>query len=217
MSTCERLDEVRDFAFDEVPASARASVKKHIAGCDECAAELDRLQLTTAALRILPDREVPQRIAFVSDKVFEPSAMSRWFGGLWNSAARLGFASAAMLAVALIVSAYHHPAPGPAPAVGAATATQVVAANAAMQSPDVSQQVNEAVARAVAQVRAEDSAMSAQITRAALEEQDRKHEQEHRALQVAMEENMTLLQKRFDTYRLTMLASADAPRYGAGQ
>ena len=43
------------------------------AACGDCALELDQLRLTTAALRTLPDREIPQRIAFVSDQVFEPS------------------------------------------------------------------------------------------------------------------------------------------------
>ena len=84
MTTCNRIDEVRDYAFDEGfdkgNGSARAFFQQHLAACEHCAQELDRLQFTTAALRVLPDREIPQRIAFVSDKVFEPSPVARWFG-----------------------------------------------------------------------------------------------------------------------------------------
>jgi len=42
-------------------------MEQHLAACGDCALELDQLRLTTAALRTLPDREIPQRIAFVSD------------------------------------------------------------------------------------------------------------------------------------------------------
>src|SRR5712671_3214293 len=109
MKGCDRIDDVRDYAFDELDAGARAAIQQHLAACGECAMELDRLQLTTAALRILPDREIPQRIAFVSDKVFQASPVSRWFSGFWSSAPRLGFASACVLAVGLMVSAYYRP------------------------------------------------------------------------------------------------------------
>lgn len=107
MSTCDRLEELRDYALDEMAGPARPAMEQHIGSCGECAMELDRLRATASALRMLPDREIPQRIAFVSDKVFEPSRAARWFGGIWNSAARLGFASACLLAVALLVSAWH--------------------------------------------------------------------------------------------------------------
>src|ERR1700693_446222 len=111
MSTCDRAEALRDYAFDEMAGGELRSMEQHIAACSNCAAELDRLRLTTGALRMLPDREIPQRIAFVSDKLFHPSPVARFFLGFWNSAARLGFASAIVLAVALIVSAYHRPAP----------------------------------------------------------------------------------------------------------
>src|SRR6267154_2129862 len=97
MSECDRGEALRDYAFDELPAGERPEMEQHISDCTGCAAELDRLRLTTAALRILPDREIPQRIAFVSDKVFAPSPVVRFLGGFWNSAARLGFASACVL------------------------------------------------------------------------------------------------------------------------
>jgi len=76
---------LQDYVFDELPHGEREAIEQHVAACSECALELDRLRMTTAALRTLPDREIPQRIAFVSDKVFEPS----WFHRFWNSGAQL--------------------------------------------------------------------------------------------------------------------------------
>jgi len=200
MSTCDRSEELHDYAFDELPAAARGAIEHHISGCPECAAELDGLRLTTAALRILPDREIPQRIAFVSDKVFEPSATARWFSGFWNSASKVGFASACILAAGLIVSsALGRSKPGlPAP-----PKVDIAA--------QIHEQVGDAVTSAVAQVRIED----ARIAQAALQEADRKHDAEHHAMMVAMGENLELLQKRYNT--ATMLASSDASRTGVGQ
>ncbi|MDE3198056.1 MAG: hypothetical protein KGN84_17035 [Acidobacteriota bacterium] len=189
MSTCDRAEALRDYAFDELPAADRPGMERHIAECGECAAELDRLQLTTAALRVLPSREAPQRIAFVSDKVFEPSPFARFFPGIWNSAARLGFASACVLAAALIVSAYHRTAPGASPEV-----------RTIVQKVDVSQQrIDAAIAKAVAEVHEDD----ARVTNAALEQAELRHRREHLALLDAVR----VLQDRLNTN--TLLASAE--------
>jgi len=199
MNTCHRFDELRDYAFDELAAESRHSLEQHLAGCPACAAELDRLRLTTAALRLLPDREIPQRIAFVSDKIFQPSPVRRWLDGFWNSGARLGFASACVLATALVVSAWHRPAAvtNPAPAIVQATAAPA----------DLSKQIDAAVARSAAQISAQVRDEDARTLKAALDESERKHEQERRALMVAMGENLDFLQKRLNT--MTMLASSD--------
>ena len=197
---CVHTEDLRDYAFDELPAERRQTMDQHLATCGDCALELDRLRMTTAALRTLPDREVPQRIAFVSDRVFKASPASRffgvWLGGLWNSAARLGFASACVLAVALVVSAYHRPGE---PIIQTAAA-----------AVDVSKQVNEAVAKAVAQVRMEDATM----IQAALAVSDRKREGERREMMVAWADNMTVLQKRLNTWTVASNAR-DNP--GEGQ
>ena len=203
MTTCGRMEEVRDYAFEELDAALRPALEQHIAQCEDCAVELDQLRLTTAALRILPDREIPQRIAFVSDKVFQPDAAQGWRAWFWNSGPRLGFASACVLAAALLFTGYRRPV----------EVRTVISAG--MSGSDVTRQVDEAVARAVSEVRTQVQTEDARVTRVALEAADRRHEQEHRALMVAMEENLTVLQKRYST--LTMLASADAARFGAGR
>jgi anti-sigma factor RsiW len=200
MSTCHRIDELRDYAFDELAVASRPSLEQHLNGCSECAGELDRLRLTTAALRVVPDREIPQRIAFVSDKIFEPSPVRRWLGGFWNSGARLGFASACVLAAAIVISAYHRPA---VVSSSTAAAIQPAAVQTASASPDLTKQIDDAVTKAMVRVRAEDT----QMLNAALAESDRKHEQERRALMIAVGENLDYWEKRLGT--MTMLASSD--------
>ncbi len=100
--SCSPFD-LRDYFLKELPPSQEQQVEVHVKGCQECRGELDRLRATGTALLALRDEEIPQRIAFVSDKIFEPSPVGRWWSGFWNSAARLGFASAAILAVAIMV------------------------------------------------------------------------------------------------------------------
>jgi len=201
MSVCERIEEVRDYAFGELPEGKRGAVEEHVAGCAQCSAELDGLQLTTAALRILPDQEIPQRIAFVSDKVFAPSGFSKWFGAGW-----LNFASACVVAAGLVGAAFAY-----RPVVTIAAPAPVVTA----AKMDVTAQMNEAVTQAVDQAVARIRAEDARVMDAALAASELKHEKQHRELLAAMDENLTYLQKRYSS--VTMLASSDAMRFGGGQ
>lgn len=95
--SCSPFD-LRDYFFGELSVADRQSVDKHLAACSGCRVELERLQLTGTALLSVRDEEPPRRIAFVSDKVFEPT----WWQRIWQSGAKLGFASAAMLSVAIV-------------------------------------------------------------------------------------------------------------------
>jgi anti-sigma factor RsiW len=120
--SCSPFD-LKDYFLQELAdPGERQQVEAHVRVCQPCREELERLRLTEAALFALRDEEIPQRIAFVSDKVFEPSLLRRWLAGFWGSAARLGFASAAMLSVALIVFATTRPAPAPASGAGPSAA-----------------------------------------------------------------------------------------------
>ena len=192
MDSCKQREAIRDYAFDEIDAAGRSAVERHLPQCAECRAELDQLRLTTAALRVLPDVEIPQRIAFVSDKVFEPSRWSRWFTG-----ARLGCASALVMAVALVTVVYRQP-----------VVTPVTVAGGGPSADAITRQIDDAVKTAVAQVREEDMRM----TQAALEMSDKRHAAEHRALLTAVEENLTVLEKRYNT-----LTSLSAAGFGGGQ
>ncbi len=122
-SRCDRTDLVRDYAFEELAPAERKTMEQHLTTCSTCADELDGLRLTTAVLRVLPDVEVPRRIAFVSDKVHEPG----WFASFWNSPARLGFAAACVLAAGLSFSAWHRPAASMSPAEFDAAVNKAVA------------------------------------------------------------------------------------------
>lgn len=137
--SCSPFD-LRDYVLKELSDPERKQVEVHVKGCQGCREECERLRLTEAALFSLREEEIPQRIAFVSDKIFEPSPWRRAWVAFWSSTARLGFASAAMLSVALVVFAVVRPAaPTPGPAAPAVS----------MTAGEVQQQIQSAVERAV--------------------------------------------------------------------
>jgi anti-sigma factor RsiW len=198
-TTCGKAEALRDYAFDELPAIDRPEMERHIGACPDCAAELDQLRLTTAALRILPDREIPQRIAFVSDKVFQPSPVTRFLRSAWA-----GLASAGLMAAALIFTVVHQPAPRVRTIIQSASGTDV--------TQQVAKQIDEAVSRAVQQAHTQD----AELTKAALAEAETRHQREHRVLMVEMEQSLEYIQKRLGTMT-SLTSSMEAPQNRSGQ
>ena len=91
--------DLRDYLFDELNTEEQAAVEAYLSTSPKAREELGRILLTQQALRSLPDEEVPRRIGFISDKVFEPSWTRRWWLGFWNAAPRFGFSMAAVLVV----------------------------------------------------------------------------------------------------------------------
>jgi len=152
--------ELKDYFLKELPAAQEREVEAHIKGCPLCREELDRLQLTGAALFSLREEEIPQRIAFVSDKVFEPSPWRRWWSALWGSSARLGFASAAMLSVALLVSAVMRPAP-----VGRVVTDPPKAAPSVqpVSNAEIQTRIDAAIAKAVTEMESRQARQTAQL------------------------------------------------------
>lgn len=156
--SCSPFD-LRDYFLQELDIPQRRLVESHVKTCPACRTELDRLQLTESALLTLREEEIPQRIAFVSDPVFEPSPIRRFFGDFWGSAARLGFASAAMLSVALVVFAVHRPsAPAPVVALEPAGVTRIA------MPEDIRPIVDAAVAKAVADLESRHVEQTKQLT-----------------------------------------------------
>ncbi len=100
-------DVLKDYLLGELPGPDCLTVEAHVRQCPTCGEELERLRSAQAALRSVPDVEMPRRIAFVSDQVFELG----WWQRLWNSAPRLGFVSAMVLAAAILVHGLTRPAP----------------------------------------------------------------------------------------------------------
>jgi hypothetical protein len=162
--SCSPFD-LRDFFLKELPLPQALQVEDHVRGCPACAEELDRLRLTEAALMSLREEEMPRRIAFVPDPALEPAGWKRAWAAFWNSGPRLGFASTAMLSVALIIFAVTRPAQAPAPPVQTAP----------ISSAEVQQRVDDAVHQATRESRA-------QLTLAL--EQIRYYELENRSLVV---------------------------------
>jgi len=149
--SCSPFD-LNDYFLDELAGPQQRQVEAHVKTCLACREELDRLRVMGAALRSVAEEEIPQRIAFVSDKIFEPSPWRRRLAAFWNSGARLGFAGAAMLSAALAVFAFR-PAPAPVTVIRqvAAPAPASLAQNAAatVSAEDIERRIEEAVDRAV--------------------------------------------------------------------
>ncbi len=144
--SCSPFD-LRDYLLKELSETETRQVDAHVRGCAGCREEVERLRLTEAALFALRDEEIPQRIAFVSDKIFEPSPWRRAWAGFWGSSARLGFASAAMLSIALVVFSLARPAGAP---VDRGPATARVIAPAAASETEIQQRIQAAVDQAIA-------------------------------------------------------------------
>jgi len=192
--SCSPFD-LRDYYFKDLAENQRRLTEVHVKTCTHCREELDRLRGTETALLALPDEEIPQRIGFVSDPVFQPSAFRRGWEALWGSAARLGFVSAAMLSAALLVFSLTRPAPQAAVPVPPITQT-------AMQA-DFSKRVNDAVSKAVA----ESETRQARQTQALLAATERRHTLETQAMMVRVKEYLDVEKKHLNTL---ILASNDA-------
>jgi anti-sigma factor RsiW len=187
--SCSPFD-LRDYFLKELPDPERRQVDSHLKSCPACREELDRLRLTEAALFSLRDEEIPQRIAFVSDKVFEPSPARRWWSALWSSGPRLGFASAAMLSAAILVSALTRPAAAPTVAAPGMTA-------AAIQQ-EIDQRVSVAVQKTAAEIEARQQQRTTELVSAI----EKRNEFDRKALVMAMDKNFEYMSKRLNRFNV---------------
>jgi hypothetical protein len=150
----------RAYSFGELDSAARREAENHAAGCRDCQDEVAGLRVTLDALATLREEEIPRRIAFVSDKVFEP----RWWQKLFL---RPSFAAAGLIAAAILVHGFMRPA---APAVAVDTAAIEARINARVTA-EVSQRlqsemaaaVNTAVTKAVAETEKRDDQRTAAL------------------------------------------------------
>jgi anti-sigma factor RsiW len=150
--------ELKDYFFGELGPAERAAVEQHVASCGHCREELAVLSATRSVLLSVPEEEPPRRIAFVSDKVFEP----RWWQKLWASGPRLGFAAAATLAVAIVIHAFAMPRSVP---VAAAPEFPMAAIEA-----ELGKRVQSEVAKAVAASREQQMAQTLRVIDTRLKE-----------------------------------------------
>jgi len=83
------------YLLGELNPEVSRQAQAHMAACSNCHEEVATLRLTLDTLSTLREEEVPRRIAFVSDKVFEP----RW----WQRAFTPTFAAGALVAAAILI------------------------------------------------------------------------------------------------------------------
>jgi anti-sigma factor RsiW len=184
------------YVLGELPKAERIEVERYLASNPEAALEVERLRIVTTALQRLPEEEPPRRIAFVSDKVFEPN----WYQRLWNSGPRLAFASAALLAMAIVS---HGVMVAPKPAVTVAAVDQ---ADIRRQvEAEVSRRVDSAMTKAVAEIRAESDAKSRKLVAAALDDAEKKFVFERASDRAAVESKIDIMRKQMN--RILYLAS----------
>ncbi len=176
--SCDSVD-LKSYLLGEATREERAALKAHAAACLSCRDELARLETTQAALLSVREEEIPRRIGFVSDKVFEP----HWWQRLWRSGPRLGFAGAAMLALAIVVHGFAMRPPAVAPAVAQVDTADIEAR--------VSARVDQAVAKAIA--------VNQQRTVELLAASEKRHQFDLRTMQVAFEEDWRMKMKQLGT------------------
>ncbi len=172
--------DLKEYVLGESSRDDGDRIEAHASACGVCRDEIARLQITRGALLALLEEEPPRRIAFVSDKVFEP----RWYHRLWDSGPRLGFLAAAMLACAILVHAFHQPPVAP-PAITAAVDTGAI-------ERGVAARLTEAVTKAVADSEARQRQHTAELLQAA----EQRQELDRRATIAAFSEQTRLLQKQ---------------------
>lgn len=187
--SCSQCD-LKAFFLGELKEPDRRLAEEHLKTCQGCRDELERLRMTGAALMALADEEVPRRIAFVSDKVFEPSRWRRF----WNAGPRLAFASAAMLSLAILVHAFVRPAPVTAPPPAATVDT--AALEARIQS-EVTARVQTLVEKAAAESAVRQEQKSAEL----LEAVEKRLERQRRADMLLIEDSFEFLRKNMNLFR----------------
>ena len=150
------LIDLKAYVVGELARNERRGVEEHVRGCESCREELDRLNLTRAALASLEDQEIPRRIAFVSDRVFEP----RWWQTVWHSGPVMGFASAVVLAGAILAHGLTRPVP------------PATAADSAQIEKRVESQVDLRVQAALRDIEAKQSAELTKVVKAAARQRE---------------------------------------------
>jgi anti-sigma factor RsiW len=146
----------KSYALGELDVRARQEAESHVAACAECQDELAGLRVTLDAMATLREEELPRRIAFVSDKVFEP----RWYQKIAQAFLRPSFAAAGLIAAAILIHAFVRPVSAPnniaAQVDTRAIESRVTAEVTARLQNEMAAAVNTAVTKAVAETEKRD-------------------------------------------------------------
>ncbi len=171
--------DLRDYVFGELSAAERREVEAACAADPALREELARLQVTQSALFSLREEELPRRIAFVSDKVFEP----KWWQVWLNSGPRMAFASAALLAAAIV---FHGSVPQ------AAAPSAPVAMDQAAFEKRISEEVTRVLPAALAQAEQRHRTQLA----SAIQEAEGKYQKLRQEDQMNMEASYSLFREK---------------------
>jgi hypothetical protein len=172
--------DIRDYAMGEGSAAERQAFAAELAKSVDLRDELQRYELTLTALQSVAEEEIPRRIAFVSDPVFEPKWWQRVF-----PAPQWGFASAAVLGAAILGHGW----------MMRPVAAPLVAQAPAVREAGISKEELKAV---VAQAVAEVESRQRENLRVALSEAEKKHQEERQMMAVTFDENMMLMRKQMN-------------------
>jgi hypothetical protein len=151
------------YVLGEMEAAARRDAEMHAAACSSCQDELGGVRVTLNTLSTLREEEVPRRIAFVSDKVFEP----KW----WQMFLRPSFAAGAVVAAAILAHGFMRPATvvggADAAAIEARVSAEVEQRVQGKFAAQMNTAVEQAVNKAVADTEKRDDQRMAQLLTAA--------------------------------------------------
>ena len=114
------------YVLRELGQDAHREAEAHLATCSICHEEVATLRLTLDTLSTLREEEIPRRIAFVSDKVFEP----RW----WQRVFSPTFAAGALVAAAILIHGSLRPGQAQVDAAVTQAVSQVEARQAKLEA-----------------------------------------------------------------------------------
>ena len=155
--------DLKSYALGELDSRARQEAEGHVAACADCQDDLAELRVTLDAMATLREEELPRRIAFVSDKVFE----QRWYQKLFL---RPSFAAAMVIAAAILVHAFVRPVGLPSTTAQVDTRaieSRVSAEVTARLQSEMATAVNAAVTKAVTDTEKRDDQRAALLLSAA--------------------------------------------------
>ena len=119
------------YVLRELGQDAHRQAEAHLATCSTCHEEVAGLRLTLDTLSTLREEEMPRRIAFVSDKVFEPRWWQRAFNQTMFSPT---FAAGVLVAAAILVHGALRPGQAQVDAAVAQAVSQVEARQAKLEA-----------------------------------------------------------------------------------
>jgi hypothetical protein len=192
--SCEQID-LKAYSLGEATKAERKAVEGHAASCAECSAELESLGTLQVAMRSWADEEPARRIAFVSDKVFEP----RWWQKLNWAQMLASAAMAALVAFAVVGKSREVPA-------GGSLVAQAIVDRAPEDTVALAERVQNAVRIALAESEARHKQETVALVQATERRMRRENAQAMTQTMAMVDANFEMMRKREARY---IRASAD--------